>query len=192
MGKCYLTKNACFKKGVGNIPKGFMLHSTGVENKTLRRYLAPDDGVIGPNKYNNDWNREKPDGMFKCVHGFIGEDKNGTVRFYMTLPYEITGWHCGGSGNYMGYVGVEICEGSKEDRKYFNKAYSKAVRTCVNFLKKYKLPCNKTTVISHKEGYRKGIASNHGDPESYFKHFGKTMNMFRDDVNKQLLKVTKT
>ena len=186
MPKLYLTKNACYIKGQKMKPTGFILHSTGANNKTLRRYL-PDDGVIGKNLYGNHWNQLKPDGMSKCVHGFIGEDKNGVVRFYQTLPYNMVGWHCGGKGNYSGYVGVEICEGSKTDKKYFDRAYIRAVKAVANFFIKYGLKVTKTTLISHKEANKMGLASNHGDPESYFIHFGKTMNDFRVDVQKEMI-----
>ena len=37
-------------------------------------------------------------------------------------------------------------------------------------------------VICHQEGYRRGIASNHGDVLHWFPKFGKTMDDFRADV----------
>ena len=34
-------------------PKGIMVHSTGAENPWLKRYVGPDDGLLGKNQYNN-------------------------------------------------------------------------------------------------------------------------------------------
>lgn len=71
-GKILLTKNDCYKAYQRMTPKGIVVHSTGANNPNLRRYIAPDDGVIGKNLYNNDWNRG---GLDVAVHGFIGLDK---------------------------------------------------------------------------------------------------------------------
>ncbi|EOS71620.1 hypothetical protein C818_00423 [Lachnospiraceae bacterium MD308] len=37
-------------------------------------------------------------------------------------------------------------------------------------------------VISHSEGHRRGIASNHGDVEHIWKRFGLSMGQFRKDI----------
>lgn len=44
-----------------------MVHSTGANNPNLRRYVQPDDGVLGVNSNQNDWNRP---GLEVCVHAF--------------------------------------------------------------------------------------------------------------------------
>lgn len=41
-------------------------------------------------------------------------------------------------------------------------------------------------IISHSEGGKRGIASNHGDVEHIWNKFGITMNQFRNDVNASL------
>ena len=41
-------------------------------------------------------------------------------------------------------------------------------------------------VICHQEGYRRGIASNHGDVLHWFPRFGKSMDDFRADVAAEL------
>ena len=107
--KCLLTKNNCYKAGKKITVKGIMWHSTGANNPNLKRYVQPDDGKLGDNPNNNDWNRALPDGREVCVHAFIGKDKNGKVCTYQTLPWNYRGWHCGGSGNDE-YIGFEICE----------------------------------------------------------------------------------
>ena len=35
-------------------PCGVMVHSTGANNPYLRRYVQPDDGELGKNRYDND------------------------------------------------------------------------------------------------------------------------------------------
>lgn len=50
--KIILKNNECYRVGTIFEPKGIMLHSTGVNNPWLKRYIGPDDGMIGINKYN--------------------------------------------------------------------------------------------------------------------------------------------
>lgn len=71
--KLILTNNACYKTGKTITPKGIMVHSTGANNPNLKRYVGPDDGLLGKNQYNNHWNQDNPDGRQVCVHGFIGK-----------------------------------------------------------------------------------------------------------------------
>lgn len=49
--KQILTNNACYKAGKTITPKGIMVHSTGANNPWLKRYVAPDDGLLGKNQY---------------------------------------------------------------------------------------------------------------------------------------------
>ena len=53
--KLILTNNACYKAGRTITPKGIMVHSTGANNPNLKRYVGPDDGLLGVNQYNNHW-----------------------------------------------------------------------------------------------------------------------------------------
>jgi hypothetical protein len=94
--QCILTENRCYKAGLKIKPQGIMVHSTGANNPNLRRYVQPDDGILGKNAYGNDWNRSD---LSVCVHAFIGKDNKGTVRCYQTLPWSHRGWHAGGAAN---------------------------------------------------------------------------------------------
>lgn len=183
----YLTNNDCYKAYVKHTVKGIMVHSTGANNPYLWRYVAPDDGIIGENKYGTHWNQPRPSGQGVCVHAFIGKDKNGNVRTYQTLPWEIKCWGCGsgknGSGN-NGYVQFEICEDDLKDVNYFNKVYREAIELCVYLCKKFNL--TEKDIIDHSEGYKLGIASNHGDVKHWFSKHGKSMDTFRADVKKEL------
>lgn len=84
--KLIFTNNACYKAGKTITPKGIMVHSTGANNPNLKRYVGPDDGLLGKNQYNNHWNQDKPDGRQVCVHGFIGKLADGNIATYQTLP----------------------------------------------------------------------------------------------------------
>ena len=91
--QCILTDNDCFRTKRGIKPKGVMVHSTGADNPTLRRYVQPVKGgdgdyaalmaQLGRNKNGNHWNRP---GLDVCVHGFIGKLADGykaTIRKLM-------------------------------------------------------------------------------------------------------------
>ena len=178
----FLTKNDCYKTGKTIKPKGFMLHSTGANNPNVRRYVSDNGELLGKNTNSNDWNRS---GIEKCVHGFIGKDKDGNIITVQTLPWTMRGWHGGGKSNDT-HIGVEICEDNLKDAEYFNKVYKEAVELVVMLAKEYKWEINENTVICHCEGYKKGIASNHGDVMHWFPKHGKSMDTFRADVKAML------
>jgi LysM repeat protein len=46
-------------------------------------------------------------------------------------------------------------------------------------------------LLSHSEMHKLGMATNHGDPEHWFRCFGRTMDMFRADVQVALDKLNK-
>lgn len=176
--KLILTENACYKAGKTIKPKGIMVHSTGANNSWLRRYVGPDDGLLGPASSSN-WNIAKPGGRAVCVHGFIGKLADGTIATYQTLPWKHRGWHAGGSANDT-HIGFEICEDSLTDTSYFNAVYKEAVELCVHLCKLYGL--TEQDIICHSEGYKKGITSNHGDVMHWFPRHGKSMDTFRAAV----------
>ena len=182
LNKLILTKNNCYKTGRTIKVKGIMVHSTGANNPWLKRYL-PDDGKIGKNQYGNHWDTPLPGGIQVCVHGFIGKLADGTVATYQTLPWNHRGWHAGGSANNT-HIGFEICEDGLTDRTYFEKVYKEATELCAYLCKEYGL--TEKDIIDHSEGYKKGIASNHGDVKHWFTKHGKTMDDFRADVKRLL------
>lgn len=186
--KQILTKNNCYKAGQKMTVKGFMLHSTGAPNPTLRRYVQPDDGILGPNIGNTHWNQPIPEGNGVCVHAFIGLDKNGEVATYQTLPWDMRGWHAGGAAN-DGYISCEICEDNLVDPVYFSKVYKEACELIAYICKKFNLdPTKKGVVICHSEGHAMGIASNHADVMHWFPKHRKSMANLRSDVAKLMSK----
>lgn len=189
--KLILTKNECYKRGVPITPVGVMVHSTGANNPNLRRYIQPDDGLLGTNNAGNHFNQPRPGGRKVCVHAFIGKLADGSIATYQTLPWAMRGWHSGtgskGSANNMGYIGFEICEDSLTDPVYFKKVYREAVELTAYLCKLYKLdPKKDGVIICHSEGHKRGIASNHVDVMHWFPKHGKSMDTFRADVVKEM------
>ncbi len=191
--KCLLTDNDCYKAGKTIEPKGIMIHSTGANNPNLRRYVQPAKGnldyaalmnQLGVNSNGNHWNRP---GLNACVHGFIGRLADGRVATVQTLPWNRRAWHAGSgttrtSANNT-HIAFEICEDGLTDSSYFAEAYREAVELTAHLCELYSLdPLAPETVISHSEGHKLGMASNHGDVEHWFPKMGKTMNDFRADV----------
>lgn len=162
--KTIIKKNDCYQAGQTIVPKGIMVHSTACP------------GVLAEQWYSR-WNRS---GLDVAVHAFV-DDK--TVCQH--LPWNHRAWHCAKSGNNT-HIAFEMCEPTdwKTNKEYFTACYKNAVELTAYLCQKYKL--TEKNVVSHKEGYQRGIASNHGDPDHWWKHFGYTMDQFRSDVKKKL------
>lgn len=180
--QCYLTKNDCYQVGRQIKPVGIVVHSTGANNPNLRRYVQPDDGLLGKNVNHNDWNRS---GLQVCVHAFIGKDQNGIVRIYQTLPWTYRCWGCG-SGKFGSYnnshIQFEICEDALTDQAYYQEAMWLAKMLCVYLCQKYNIRV--IDVVSHREAHQQGYASNHGDCDHWLTKFGDTMHGFRTDIKR--------
>ena len=176
-----LTKNPCYTAGKKITVKGLMLHSVGCPQPKASAFI-------------NNWNNPSYDRA--CVHGFI-DGNDGTV--YQTLPWDHRGWHAGGAANNT-HIGVEMCEPScikyvsgatftcsdkDAARAVVIRTYDAAVELFAMLCNKYNLDPNADgVIISHKEGCKRGIASNHGDPEHLWNQLGTafTMDTFRHDV----------
>lgn len=180
--KSFLTQNDCYKAGKKITVKGIMLHSVGCNQSSAEVFIKS-------------WNRS---GLAKCVHAFI--EPSGKV--YQTLPWDMRGWHCGGSGNNT-HIGVEMTEpacirytgrGSEwidnnptETKKHVLATYKVAVELFAYLCEQFNLnPLQDGVIISHSEGHKKGIASNHGDVEHIWKKFGLTMSQFRKDIKETM------
>ena len=178
--KSILTKNPCYKAGKTIKVKGIMLHSVGCPQPSAMAFVKSWDA---PN-------------ATVCVHSFI-DGNSGEV--YQTLPWDYRGWHCGGSANGT-HIGIEMCEpdcltytsganftcSNKIRAKNSLKiTYNSAVDLFAYLCEKYDLdPIKQGVIISHAEGYKRGIASNHGDPTHLWSKLetGYTMDGFRKDV----------
>ena len=179
--KLLLTENNCYIVGEKITPTGIMVHSTGANNPTLKRYIGPNDGFLGVNANNNHWNQPKPDGREVCVHAFIGKLADGAIATYQTLPWDMRGWHSGGSANNT-HIGFEICEDDTTDADYFGKIYQEAVELCAMLCRTFGIKPEKPDLICHSEGNTLKIASAHSDVMHWFPKHGKNMDVFRSDV----------
>lgn len=180
-----LTKNPCYSRGRKlEAVKGLMIHSVGCNQPSAQVFVK-------------NWNSASYDRA--CVHAFI--DGN-TGDIYQCLPWDWRGWHCAsgnkGSGNNT-HIGVEMCEPSTirytggaswveradgtNTRETVMRTYKAAVELFAFLCNEYGLnPLADGVVISHSEGYKRGIASNHGDVEHLWRKFGLTMEQFRQDI----------
>lgn len=189
--KVLATNNYCYTD-LGNMPKilGIMVHSTGCNNPNLRRYVAPDDGLLGtPSSMN--WNQREINGEVQKlgVHAFIGKLKDGSIATYQVQEWNHKCYHCGvgtsGLSGNTNYISFEICEDDLTNKDYFEATYKEAVELCAYLCKLYNLNPLKN-IVCHSEGYRKGFASNHADVEHWWKKYNKTMDQFRVDVYNEM------
>lgn len=180
-----MTKNPSYTRNRSISPVGILVHSTSANNQFLKRYVdAPDR--LGKNQYNNHWNSKS---ATKSMHAFIGYDKNKEIIVAQTLPYDRACWGCGagdnGSYNYdPAYLQFEICEGNDDNADYYWKAIAVAEEYCAYLCKKF--GWTSKNITSHYEAHDAGYANNHGDPRSYMKHFGDSMDKFRERVAARL------
>ena len=187
-----LTNNPCYKAGRKITVKGLMLHSVGSAQPSAQKWVDA-------------WNKASYDRA--CVHAFI--DAN-TGDVYQCLPWNHRGWHSGKGTKGYGHdthIGVEMCEPDcityKPNSATFTclekdkprakamaqRTYDTAVQLFAHLCKQYNLnPLADGVIVSHKEGHKRGIASNHADPEHLWTGLGMgyTMDTFRNAVNAAL------
>lgn len=170
--EAFATQNKCYKIGSTFTPSGLMLHSVGCPQ--------PSAAVFARN-----FNQYQPGGQSVCVHAFIQAD--GSV--YQTLPWWMRAWHCGGAANNT-HIGVEMTEPSSgmsyaAAAEQITGTYHTAVELFAQLCNTYGLdPLSDGVIIGHAEGHRRGVASNHADPELLWNTYGMgyTMDGFRQDV----------
>ena len=177
------TQSDCYLSGRTINVKGLMLHSVGCPQPKAQPFI-------------NNWNKS---GAKACVHAIIEPD--GDV--YQLLPWNHRGWHAGGNANNT-HIGVEMCEPDclrysrgaaftcsdvNHAREVVRKTYEVAVELFAKLCTEYRLnPLEDGVIISHREGHRRNIASNHGDPEHLWMGLGLpyTMDTFRKAVHEKI------
>lgn len=195
--ECMHTQSRCYGvKRKSAKPIGIIVHSTGANNSTIKRYSQPskDDpkrnellSIIGTNKYGNHWNTSKAS---KAVHYIIGKLANGKVGTVQNLPENIACWGAGkgkkGSYNYdpVAHIQFEICEDNLKNESYFRAIYKEATELCADICRRY--GWKSSVIVSHKEAHAKGYASNHADINHWLSKYGLTMNDFRAEVDRLL------
>lgn len=180
-----LTRNPCYTGGRKLAAvKGLMLHSVGCPQPSAQVFVK-------------NWNSPSYDNA--CVHAFI-DGNTGDV--YQCLPWDWRGWHgaSGPKGSVNNtHIGVEMCEPNtikytggaswvetgdgSNTKATVMRTYKAAVELFAYLCKEFNLnPLGDGVIISHSEGHKRGIASNHGDVEHIWRKFGLTMDQFRKDV----------
>lgn len=161
--KNYYTKNRCYTNNRNYKKIGGIVHSTATP------------GVMA-DTFRDRWNNAI---VAKAVHAFL--DNYQVVE---CLPDTRQAWHVATTQGNNYYFGFEMCEDANHDKAYFLDAYRNAVEYAAE--KSKIMGWTGKDWLSHKEANAKGFASNHGDPEHWWKEFGATMAMFRADVDKVL------
>ncbi len=173
-----LTKSGCYRAGKKIAVKGLMIHSVGCPQPKASAFI-------------NNWDKADAGA---CVHAII--EPGGDV--YQILPWDYRGWHCGGDANGT-HIGVEMTEPAtirytgganwtetgdgSNTKNHVLATYKYAVELFAYLCRMYKLnPLADGVIISHSEGCRRGIASNHGDVEHIWNKYGLTMGQFRKDI----------
>ena len=180
-----MTNNPCYTAGRKITVKGLMLHSVGGAQPSASVFIK-------------NWNKASYDKA--CVHGFI-DGNDGII--YQTLPWNHRGWHAGGAANNT-HIGVEMCEPAcikytgganftcsdiQTAREVATRTYNSAVELYAKLCKDFNLnPLADGVIISHSEGYKRGVASGHADPEHLWKGLGLsyTMDTFRKAVSEKM------
>lgn len=172
------TQSDCYKSGRTIPVKGLMIHSVGCPQPKAQVFIKS-------------WNKA---GAQACVHAIIEPDGD----IYQLLPWNHRGWHGGGDSNNT-HIGVEMTEPDtieyiggaswreKEDgtntKAHVLATYKHAVELFAYLCLKFSLdPTADGVILSHSEGHKRGIASNHGDVEHLWRHFGLSMAQFRKDI----------
>lgn len=176
-----LTDSDCWKAGRTIVPKGVMVHSTGVAQPNPEVFLKS-------------WNQP---GVEACAHAFV--HRGGVIQ---TLPWNWRGWHAGapkggGVSANNTHISFEILEPAghtyqggamvgydpEKNAAYFDAVYRNAVALAAMLCTRYGLdPLAPGVVVDHAEGCALGIASNHADVGHWFPKHGKSMDTFRADV----------
>jgi N-acetylmuramoyl-L-alanine amidase CwlA len=148
-------------------PKGIVLHETATPGASAQREY----------KYFNEARRKA------SAHAFID-----TKEIIQCIEWKNKAFHAGTTAN-NNFIGIEMCNVATQSE--FNIIYGQTVELFaylfINELKIFKItPDN---LPSHAEISNKYHESDHQDPLSYFKKFGKTVDGFRKDVQAQIDKL---
>lgn len=179
--KSIWTNNDNFKSKRTITVKGLMLHSVGCPQPNAKVFVKNWDANVGV-------------GVHAFVDGLTGD-------VYQTLPWNHRAWHCGAAANNT-HIAVEMCEpdcirytsganftcsDTKRAKEIAKRTYDVTAELFAMLCKEYNLN-PMTDIISHAEGYKKGIASNHGDPEHLWNglNTGYTMDTFRRAVKAKM------
>ena len=198
----YFTASDCYNESEPQEQTGVQVHCTVKGAPYLRRWVGPDDGRLGKNRYSNYHNRPGGD---VCANAYIGKLADGTVACYQALPWNYRCWlsasGTNGNANRMGYIGFEIACDAMTDEAYFREAVmgvsvNLTAYLCVQHtaplgtaptavLKTFKQG-NALAVMDHHELAKLKLASGHADISHWLKKFGLTMDDYRKAVEEAI------
>jgi N-acetylmuramoyl-L-alanine amidase len=148
-------------------PQGIVLHETATPGATAESESKYFDRTIRKSS----------------VHYFIGWD-----AIIQKIPIFEVAWHAGPTANYK-YIGIELCHAKTKEQ--FQEVWNRGVWLFawlfVNYLKIDKV--TKQNLPSHHDCTIWWHETTHVDPDGYFKEFGKTVDDFRKDVQKEIDKM---
>lgn len=158
----------CYKESKKMIPQGIVIHSTGVNEPRLDRYMS----IV--NRFEQ-----------ICGHAYVGINNDNELCVTEVLPLDICckdiGYGQKGSfNNNPPYIQLEICEDCLMDDDYYIAVFDIAAEYCAYLCRTFGLDIRK--IVSHKEAYEMGFGSNYHDPEYWMRNFGETMGDFRRKV----------
>ncbi len=146
--------------------KGGVIHETanpGDSDELNQKYFA-----------NNDVNAS--------AHAFVDSDS-----ITQLIPWNEVAWHSGKTANRQ-FWGIELCH--TLDPKKFIEIWKRGVWLYAHLFTKVAIPpieiVTKQNLMSHAEVSEKWKETDHIDPISYFAKFGKTVDDFRNDVQKEI------
>ena len=130
----------------------------------LEKLISKEGLVDEEGNVKQDALKEQMNAVLKAFPDFKGSSNNQGEAGYQPIG--------GGGGTANNnYIGFEICEDDLTDKKYFNAVYKEAVELFAYLCKLYNWnPKGKNVIISNKEGYKLGIASNHGDIDYWLRN----------------------
>lgn len=150
------------RSGMPLTARGLVIHETA----------NPGDNALLEYEYFNSGDRQA------SAHAFV-DDKS----IIQTVPWTEKAWHAGPTANRQ-FLGIEACH--TEDASKFDAIWQKCVWLAAWLLKTQAFPSilkvNKLNLMSHAEVSDEWRETDHRDPVDYFATFGKTVDMFRVDV----------
>jgi N-acetylmuramoyl-L-alanine amidase len=114
------------------------------------------------------------------AHAFVDYDSITQV-----IPWNEQAWHAGPTAN-KNFIGIELCH--YDDCLKFPQVWARAVWLFawvhINVLKLTTV--TKDNLMSHAEVSQKWHETDHTDPVAYFAKYGKTVDMFRAEVQQEI------
>jgi len=187
----YMTQNGLYSPRDVMPVRGLMFHSLGMP-------------VSSPEEMYRRWN--KPSYTRASIHGFVGAEEVRVVEPCLESPGKaMRAWHSasGKKGRAdADHLGFEMCEPScvkythgatftvkDKDRPaavdFVTRATRNMAELFAHLCRFHRLdPLKDGVILSHAEAYKRGLASNHGDPGHLWNQLGMDYDMdkFRADV----------